>query len=101
MLHANYRRCGARVCGQLLGRSASAVVKRAARLGLNAPLRPWTTDEERLLREFYERVGPAECAAMLERTPTSVWTRAYRPRLTTRDPRQAQRFNFRDRACLS
>lgn len=60
--------------------------------------REWTTAEEQLLREFYPRIGPAECAAMLERSVTAVRQRAHRLGVTQKDPRMAQRFNFREAA---
>lgn len=54
--------------------------------------RPWTTTDERLLRDWYPRVGAAECAQMLGRSVGAVWTRAYRLGLTEKDPALAQRF---------
>ena len=58
-------------------------------------LRRWRTTEEALLRRFYSAIGAEACAAMLERSASSVYNRAYRLRLTESDPRKAQRFNAR------
>lgn len=55
--------------------------------------RYWTTADDRLLREWYARVGADECAAMLGRSRVAVWSRAYRLGLTEKDPRLAQRFH--------
>jgi hypothetical protein len=58
-------------------------------------MKPWTTGEVRLLREYYAKVGATECALMLERTAGAIWTKAYKMGLTEKNPQAAQRFNPR------
>jgi hypothetical protein len=55
--------------------------------------RYWTTAEDRMLREWYGRVGPRETARMIGRSVTAVYSRAWVLGLCEKDPRRAQRFH--------
>ena len=62
-----------------LGRSYSAVEKRAWMLGLSGEaFAPWTEAEDALLRERYAAMPTQELADMLGKTPQAVTTRACR-----------------------
>jgi hypothetical protein len=56
-------------------------------------LRRWSAEELRLLREYYRAIGCEATAALLGRTRSAVWSRAYLLGLTEPNPVRAQRFH--------
>lgn len=42
------------------------------------PFSPYTEEEDKVIREYYNRKGAKHCAELLGRTPPSVTQRAYR-----------------------
>jgi 5-methylcytosine-specific restriction endonuclease McrA len=63
------------VAGQL-GRTHTAVRSKAIELGVRFPRRPWSPDEDDLLRESAESVPYREIAECLNRTVDAVYSRA-------------------------
>lgn len=45
--------------------------------------RKWTEEETEFLRKNYKKIGPSECAAILERTVESIWVKARRMNLNS------------------
>jgi len=74
---------------RLLGRSLSAVNRRARSMGVNPDSRwtRWTEHEDTYIRRWYLTVGKARVAGVLDRTPASVLTRAQSLGLLVRNVR--------------
>ena len=82
-LKDNYSQFGMAYCAESLNRSMTAVKSKTSELGIrrlncNNSGRFWTKEEDSFLRENYKLLGIAECSKKLNRTNTSIVSRAGR-----------------------
>jgi len=59
-----------------MGRSRSSIDNRAYKLGIRFPRRPWTPEEDDVVRQHYRTISAAAIAAELGRTKRMVYMRA-------------------------
>lgn len=106
ILKANYPTCGAAIVAKMLNRTIAATSARAKRSGLKVSretrarlmgLEPWTSEDERILCEFYPGDGPTAVAKILGRSRSSVIARAKTLRIRISDQRQIDMIEERSR----
>ena len=73
-----------REIANMFGTSESTVSNVARQNGIKPRRRPWTSEENELLRNEYETLGPKKIASMLGRNQSSVCHHAKDLGLTTR-----------------